>query len=112
MLPESDHEIPLLTQNQPLSGPRLFSIKRVRFVNSSTDNCSARLSSRGSAEISAAKFKFFRALRKVFLLVLKACFTTCTKSVSSQGKSTTLLRSSWITADITFGGGVNTPGAT
>lgn len=80
---------------------------RVNSTNSCTDNCSGLLLKISLPIISAGIIER-KELRKVLRRWLNACLTTVKKSFSSQPNSLTLLRFSLITADFTFGGGLNT----
>src|SRR3954468_15711013 len=91
-LPESDREILLLVQIQLVVPARLSSIIRVSSIKSSTESCSARKFRICSTDTSAAKFRFFNALRKVLRLLLNPCFTTWKKSFSLHGNFSLSLR--------------------
>ena len=79
----------------------------VSATKSSTPKASAlRLNTSSLVSMSSRK-SGLRAFLSVLRLWLKAVFTTCLKSASSQPKSLLELRTSRITADFTFGGGQN-----
>src|SRR5688572_20716840 len=84
------------------------SINRVKSINWSTLNCSALLSRISSVEISAGKFSPLRALRNVFLRLLKPCFTTLKNSFSEHGNAVLSFLVNRITPDLTLGSGLKT----
>src|SRR5690606_18802610 len=88
------------------------SVFKVSDTKSSTDNCSALLSSKSNFTTSGGKLIAFKAFRNVFLLFWNPCFTSLLNSTSSQPSSSLSFRFNLITADLTFGGGLNTSGST
>ena len=76
-------------------------------MNSFTESCSGRLLKISFSMISGLSSERSE-LRMVLRRWLKDCFTMVTKSFSSQPKSAVVLRLIFMTADFTFGGGLNT----
>src|SRR3569833_2228577 len=84
----------------------------VKLTKSSTLSLSALKSSTASSAIFSLLINDDMAFRKDLRRWLKPAFTTCQKSFSSQPKVSVWLRVNLITADSTFGGGLNTPAFT